>query len=305
MSKTKLASSFLLMVVFTEAILRIIGFGDPPVAVLDPEVEYYVKPNSTFYRFGNRISSNELGMRAEPWLLNKPQKGNKVFIFGDSVVYGNHLLDQSEIVAYQLQKIEQPKKLQVYSVAASSWGPQNILAYIDKFGPFEGELAVIVQSSHDRRDRPFQSSSIVPYRLSDSWSALGDFISAVMSRLVKSNQPVRSDVEVIEPDIALTKLIFSLKKNFDHVLLIHHPTTDELDSDVSNNLNTVFYEKLAIKQGIYFSAASAYYKDQCDKHAIYRDYIHLSAEGTACLAKLIQKKARYISSSQNKKKSLD
>ncbi len=41
----------------------ILGLGDPPLYVADPQIEYMLLPEQDVLRFGNRILVNQWGMR--------------------------------------------------------------------------------------------------------------------------------------------------------------------------------------------------------------------------------------------------
>ena len=277
------------LVVSIEIIFRIIGFGDPPLVLLDSKVEYYLKPKQRYSRFGNQISSNSYGMRAEEITLANIDM--HVYIFGDSIVYGNHFLDQEEIVGYQLDALSHPLENNVYSVAASSWGPQNILAYINKFGPFKGKVAILIQSSHDRQDVPFESDNIVPYRTKTSLTAIGDFSQALFQRYVpKTSRKDKIGLTLGErrarSSRSLEELVGVLKEHFKHVLLVHHAT--RLESANANVEASRYYALMAKKMSIDFLSTVPLYK-KCKHNNIYRDDIHLNNHGSQCLSQLIHK----------------
>lgn len=282
--------------VFLEIILRLFGWGDPPLALLDDEIEYYPKPSSIYNRYGNTIKINSYGMRSNEFDHLNPGSFH-VSIFGDSVVYGNHLLDQPETIAYQLENKIQNKlgvSTIVSAIAASSWGPQNIEHFYDKKGPFTGAYAIIIQSSHDRFDVINGSSLSIkpPYRIDKSFIAIDDFIERIWEWLEsrinmnnQSNKYSRAEAEKIT-NASLTSLISKLKKSYGHVALYYHSTNSELMKQ-GTDLSASYYQTLAKEEGIDFiDSTIEYQKRKCIK-PIYEDNIHLTPKGAFCVSEII------------------
>lgn len=271
-----------------ELIGRGFGLGDPPLAILDPDIEYYPKPNSRYSRFGNLVSINRYGMRSRDFNKNS-SSGPLYLVLGDSVVYGNHFLDQSQTIATKLELnlrsiADAPI---VGALAASSWGPQNIFAHFSKFGPFQGEVAFLIQSSHDRTDVPnWESSEVLPYQLSTPHFATEDIVLALISRL-------KTQLSDLQPDAhesllkkqnkshkSLVALIEALKPNFQKVVLIYHPTRNEL---AIASESEAYYAEVAEHLGVnYVSHRDLYNKHHPD--SIFRDHIHLTFTGSETVA---------------------
>jgi hypothetical protein len=55
------------------------------------------------------------------------------------------------------------QKALVSSVAASSWGPENLLEFYKRFGPFPGNTAWIIQSTQDIVDAANLDGKVLPY----------------------------------------------------------------------------------------------------------------------------------------------
>lgn len=144
--------------VLTELVARFgLGLGDPPLFVRDNAVEYMIKPG-TYRRFGHAISINRWSQRS-PEIDAKKSDPNelRVLVIGDSVVNGGALLDDAQTATRLLEdalRAELSRPVRVLNIAAGSWGPQNQLAYLEKFGTFDADAAVIVWSSHDAWDVP-------------------------------------------------------------------------------------------------------------------------------------------------------
>lgn len=134
-----------------------LGLGDPPLSVADPEIEYLFKPGS-YHRFGNRMSVNEWHMRSDEFPAKKKNDSEfRVLVFGDSVVNGGALTDQTDLATELLRgkltsRLGRP--VIVGNISAGSWGPTNMLAYARKFGFFQADAVVIVLNSMDIGDNP-------------------------------------------------------------------------------------------------------------------------------------------------------
>ena len=271
--------------------LRHLGFGDPPLANLDPEIEYYLKPNASYNRYGNRVSVNRYGMRSQDF--SKEDEFDKtLFLLGDSVIYGNHFLDQSQTIVHHLGSLASGSTTQTLSaaIAASSWGPENILAYYKRFGPFKGDVAFVVQSFYDQTDTPFDPSDRVPYRVSPSMTAISDLI---LFSLEKIQQKRISQIELSpstyqqqkeQTELALNELIQLLKQDFESVILVYHVSQTELLSNDATNDASSHFRAISKKNDIEFVDTLIQYKKHPEPETLYRDDIHLSAKGAKFLA---------------------
>lgn len=149
-----LLSLVVLSVVGGELVLRYLGFGDPPLYVVDPKIEYYPKPGN-YRRYGNWVHVNRFGMRSPELRPRRDQV--RVLLIGDSIVFGTYRVAQDELVSTSLEP-ELARLLhtdvEVLNAASSSWGPENQLAYLERFGAFDADVAVLLLSSHDATDVP-------------------------------------------------------------------------------------------------------------------------------------------------------
>lgn len=135
----------------------IVGLGDPPLFVLDPEIEYLLKPGQKCRRFGHDYVVNAQSMRSEDFAVKKPEGQLRVMVIGDSVVNGGGKIDQSELATTLLQRelaATLKRDVVVGNISAPSWGPPNQLAYVKKYGIFDADVVVIVSNSDDWDDVP-------------------------------------------------------------------------------------------------------------------------------------------------------
>ncbi|WLT39310.1 hypothetical protein NON20_06955 [Synechocystis sp. B12] len=97
------------------------GLGDPPLSVTHPTIEYMFKPNQDAIRFGNRFRTNSYGMRSEELPKSKNDSELRVLVFGDSVINGGNLTDQSDLATEIVKsEISQNKELTIANISAGS-----------------------------------------------------------------------------------------------------------------------------------------------------------------------------------------
>lgn len=145
-----LASAAGLTILAEIALRLIVGLGNPPLYTADPEIGYLLAPNQKLRRSGNLIEINQYSMRNQA-LPEASEAASRILILGDSVVNGSWWTDQTATLSSLLQaklSADTPK-ITVLNASANSWGPQNELAYLEKFGLFESEALVLVINTAD------------------------------------------------------------------------------------------------------------------------------------------------------------
>ena len=153
------AGSLLTLLVLAEVYARVaLGLGNPPLYMADPRIEYLALPSRTYQRFGNRVSYNAHSMRSRDFPAHKSDPAElRVLVVGDSIVNGGAQTDQ-DALATSLLEGELSDALDrlviVANIAADSWGPPNVLAYLERFGLFDADVLVIVLNSEDYADAP-------------------------------------------------------------------------------------------------------------------------------------------------------
>jgi len=300
------ALSLAAVLVLAEIAARVAGFGEPPLVILDDEIEYYLVPHREYHRFGKTYRINGHSMRSDDIGGANGSPGSTFAILGDSVVYGPGI-DQDATVAKRLQNMLRARRpppaeaiahgsarggdIHVLSIAASSWGPENILAFYRRFGPFSGNTAWIVQSSHDMADVMRRPSEPPPYRSAPPMGALHDALSgvvgAIAARLRPATLPAADDAaDRAHAEAALVGLIERLKKDYGRVVLVFHATKHEALSKVSEG--DTHFRRIAGRTGIdYLSMLGPYsaaYQAGTPPHF---DDIHLNESGARLLARLL------------------
>ncbi|MCF2520716.1 hypothetical protein [Dyadobacter sp. CY351] len=142
-----------ILAVTTEVVLRYkYGFCNSPLYISDSDFEYIYAPDQDVKRFGYRVQTNSFSMRNEEVL---PSDSIVILLIGDSVVNGGSLTDQDSIASTLLEKRflkDFGTRVRVLNISAGSWGPDNIAAYLKKYGTFKARLMCLVTSSHDAYD---------------------------------------------------------------------------------------------------------------------------------------------------------
>ena len=153
-----IGGAVLAMVIACEMVARYgLGLGDPPLSVAHSEIEYMYKPNQDVMRFGKRFIVNQYGMRSDTFEMDKAHGELRVMVFGDSVVNGGSLTDQSDLATTILatkMNASLGRRVTVGNISAGSWGPGNWLAYARNYGFFDADVVILVMSSHDVTDNP-------------------------------------------------------------------------------------------------------------------------------------------------------
>ncbi len=152
-------ASLVALVGLLEVFARVVlGLGNPPLWMADPEIEYLPQPAKSYLRFGNRISYNAYSMRSRDFPRNKVNPNElRVLVMGDSIINGGAQTDQQALATTLLEhklaeSLDRP--VVVANIAAASWGPPNVLAYLRRFGLFDADVVVIVLNSADYADAP-------------------------------------------------------------------------------------------------------------------------------------------------------
>jgi hypothetical protein len=136
-----------LALVVSEVALRFWGFGSPVLYVSDAQVGYYPAPNQIVDRYRGRIEINAFGMRAPQYAKRKLSGTFRILMIGDSTLYGGSYIDQRELYSRQLEQHLRSaaggRRVEILAVGVNAWGPFHEIGYIEKFGTFDADLAMI------------------------------------------------------------------------------------------------------------------------------------------------------------------
>lgn len=277
-----------------EIAARVAGFGDPPLVVLDKDIEYHLVPGRSYRRMGHVIAVNSHGMRSPEVDFSRADRANLYAMLGDSIVFG-YGLDQPHIVPSRLQQRLREANgaagIVVSGIAASSWGPENILAFYRRFGPFRGTVAWIVQSTHDMVDVMHQPNDPPPYKSRATLLALQDIGMSLWRRASTRLSLGGGGGQTYEAkrersDRALAELIATLKTDYARVVLVFHANRAETAGEAS--VGPDHYRRMAEMHGIEFlSSLESYRQAASAGRKPHFDDIHLSVAGAELLSELL------------------
>jgi hypothetical protein len=147
------AGAVLVLLVAVEIYLRI-AIGERNLYATHPTIEYVNAPDQSVRYRSNLIAINAFGMRSAPIAREKPQDVFRIAVIGDSVVFGHMFTDQAALATTILSamRTQDGRRIEAMNIAANSWGPGNQLAWIDAFGLFGADAAILVTSTDDLTD---------------------------------------------------------------------------------------------------------------------------------------------------------
>jgi hypothetical protein len=279
-----------------------LGLGDPPLMMTDPQIEYLYQPSKSYKRFGNSVRFNSFSMRSEEFTKRKSDSAEfRVIILGDSVINGGSWTNQDETAAellkaklhdhYRLRA--QGRPIMVGNVSAPSWGPPNLLAYVQRFGLFDADAVILVLGSEDYGDVPdFKPLSIEgPERppLCALHEALQRYVPMIWRHFRDGSvppKPFEARAEDIEASLyALRQLIDAITQTDAHLLVGMHMERTEITSNTPKPGYAAIKRVLENRQipivefGPLLGQAIRAKSDEP-----FRDYVHPSAAGQKIMA---------------------
>ncbi|MGV3558408.1 hypothetical protein [Larkinella arboricola] len=227
--------TFLALLVITELVSRYYGFNNYPLFEESKEFEYIHRPNQDVRIYQNHFITNEYSMRSGP--VSKDDT-LVVLLIGDSVINGGNQVDHNDLASTLLENRlskELNKKVRVLNISSYTWGPDNVYAYLKKYGTFSADLIVMVNNSGDAFDNmtfekrvgvkpnfPEKNYALACLGLFDrGWS----MIAGKFKKRVPEERSVRS--KEFDPGF---ENINSLATRLNVPLLVYlHATTQEMD----------------------------------------------------------------------------
>lgn len=300
-------ATVIVLLVIVEIVARV-GFGvcDPPLLLQDPQMEYLFAPSQHCRQFGHEISFNSYSMRAPEFSRHKSSPDEfRVMVIGDSIVYGGTKVDQNEVATSRLRdalskKLNRP--VVVGNMAAGSWGPDNMLAYVRRFGLFDADVVVVVLSSHDYADRMtfsgFQNDPDFPVRKPRLalWQIATRYLPRFLAirREVSHVAPPNGATTAPAEDVrvcmdALRDLIDEAHRSgASRVILAQHWELPEVEGVMMPG-HEVILHTARVHGGVEIVQLGPAFKAAIDAGGHpYRDYAHPSAEGQAVIARVLE-----------------
>ncbi|WP_156167369.1 SGNH/GDSL hydrolase family protein [Aurantiacibacter marinus] len=263
----------------------VIGLGTPPLTIVDEVTEYRFAPNQDVTRFHNRQLYNEFSMRSPP--LDQVSADRRVIVLGDSVINGGGLTDHSDLAT----TIASNDAIFFGNASAGSWGPANLAGWIERFGYAGADSAVLVLNSKDLNDIPsFDPLDSLDYPVEKPVSAFGELIT----RYLLPEFGWRSEAEPRRQararsgagEIEIARLMDRFREDGVPLCIVHNPMRRELLAEILPA--GVRLQELFKERGVPVISARDVYRTQNESGAdLYRDDIHLNAEGQRALAPLL------------------
>lgn len=278
-----------------------LGLGTPPLLVANPQIEYLFKPDQDVTRFGNHFLINHYGMRSDAFAAKREGRELRVMVFGDSVLNGGNLTDQTDLATSVLQKNLTEltaNNVVVGNISAGSWGPGNWLAYVKKYGFFDADIVVLVISSHDYADNPtFKPLNPNTHPTERPFLALTEGVMRYLPRYLphfSSTETKETDHFAEPPTEQVSKGIEDLRnflnlaqKNAESVLVFQHWERDEINSGKAKSGNESI-RGLCESMGISSISLEPYFRNAIENGKNpYRDNIHPNQTGQQLIAKAI------------------
>lgn len=286
----------LLFLLSVEFILRLLGVLSPILYNSDSKCEYLMAPNQNIYRFFTKIITNRYSMRSA-----ELKKGTKVRILGlgDSIINGGHPTDHDDLATTIMDlKIKKDFSFsgEFLNISAGSWGPGNVMAYLNKFGNFGAKIIFWVVSSHDLKDNmtfepivgrhkshPNKNPSFAIYELINRYFIRQDYRIITPEytewlRKYRLNRTKNKVDESVGKNVHIQELIDYCKRNGIKLIPYLHPELKELETQKYNIdgeewINIFKTNEIEFINGM--------------EHEIiegYRDYIHLNHLGQKMMA---------------------
>jgi hypothetical protein len=144
-----------------ELVLRYwFGFHSPLLYSGDADCGYRPRPGQTLQTGRGRVTINNFSMRCPSDVeAKKPDGVFRIFLIGDSTLFGGEYLTDEETYALLLERKLNGehggggRRVEVLPMGVNGWGPLHALGYVNRFGTFEADLGIIAMSAANC-DRP-------------------------------------------------------------------------------------------------------------------------------------------------------
>lgn len=281
----QIAATFVASLVGTaivaEATLRVFG-GGRLLYRADSEIEYLPQPDQAVMQGGVDMRTNAWGMRSDPAEQEKPQDAYRVLVLGDSIVFGHTNIGHDDLATTALSRMRMAdgRRVEVLNVSATSWGPGNMLAWLERFGTLEADAIILVLSTHDLGDdRRFAPPNRDAYPLEAPVSAVADWLWRRLTPDPADSAPADPRSEG-DAQMTLPALLERVSEAPAGGCLIIHPTATEWKA-ATPTVDEQRLEATALSAGL----AAFYGRAFIDRASDYSDGIHLSPDGQKDLAR--------------------
>lgn len=301
-----------LLVLLEVGLRSLFGFGNPLIYVADEQIGYLLAPNQRTRRFGNQIEINQYSMRSPPMTVTRSPSTLRVLLLGDSVANGSWWTDQEQTIAAMMTQVLQLlaaagtafNQVEVLNASASSWGPRNELAYLQRFGTFNAQAVVLLINTDDLfataptslpvgRDRNYPSHkpslALVEAALRYVLPALP--VPELQAVQVEPGDRVGRNLEAIQQIQAITRQTNS------QLLLVMTPLLREIGEPGPRHYEYQARQRLSdftqTQQLAYLDFLPVFNSSE-QPTTLYRDHIHLSFQGNQLVSLAIRRSLQQL-----------
>lgn len=285
-----------LLLIVAEVGLRMFGYGDPVLYVNDPVVGYYPKAVQDVTRQGKRITINAQNMRSIPIDASKPPGAFRILMLGDSTLYGGAYVDQADIYANRVDALleKDAGPVEILNMGVNGWGPFHALAWVEQFGHYNADLAVITLPYADVF-RPLTPLASKPYLTEKPMFALQEVAHHLMWRARNSAigkpAPKLREAQGKRGIVAYSKLANLLRLKGVEVIIEMLPSRTAGTQGAGSKKEHDWMSLLQYQLGAYrFGFPVGLFK--AEGEAAYHDFVHLSAVGHARYAEYLNTRIR-------------
>ncbi len=143
-----------------EVVLRVhYGLHNPLLYTGDADCGYRPQPNQVLSTGRGSVTINNHSMRSARDVKPKEPGVFRIFMIGDSTLFGGEYLTNDETYAVLVEKLlnegfaREGRRIEVLPMGVNGWGPHHALGYVKRFGTFEADLGIIAMSAGNC-DRP-------------------------------------------------------------------------------------------------------------------------------------------------------
>ena len=266
------------------------GLGNPPLYLADEDLGYLLAPNQKLHRSGNLIEVNQYSMRHGSIKPAKETNTERIFLLGDSVVNGSWWTDQSEILSSLVAKkleANNNQTFEVFNASTNSWGPQNELAYLKRYGLFDADTLILVINTDDLWATKPTSVVVGSYNYPDKKPPLAlvelyQFYLATPRQIPELEKLRSLKQENLAANLAAIKEIKTIaEKSNTKFILALTPLLREFKADLTEDelKARTSLQQLVTAEAITYLDFRELWSDFPQPEFLYRDRIHPSPQG--------------------------
>lgn len=283
-----------------------LGLGDPPLSRVDEALEYTFVGPRVYHRFGNVIAYNAFYQRS-PEVTQQRSDANelRVLMLGDCVINGGSLTDQAELASAIIEQrlaADLGRPVIAMNASAGSWGPENLLRYVTRYGFFDADVVVIVVSNHDYADaETFEPIVGVSPDFPDRKPllAIEEAVTRYLPRYLPSLSTPEPSAKLGDAQIndamiersmsAFRKLLALADARERPVIVALHPERAELDDPAEWPGHQRLNEAAQQQGATVIDLAPMYRTAVAEGSSVYRDAIHPTAAGQQLMARALER----------------